>query len=89
RGCPPLEVEEASGPNENGIITLSPRSVEIRLVMPGQLTAYDPLGRELTAWPLEPGEHTISLDGLGRGVCFLALSSHGNIVDTKTLVLSR
>ncbi|MGC8894992.1 MAG: hypothetical protein ACP5QG_09140 [candidate division WOR-3 bacterium] len=89
RGCPPLEVEEASGPNENGIITLSPSSVEIRLVMPGQLTAYDPLGRELTAWPLEPGEHTISLDGLGRGVCFLALSSHGNIVDTKTLVLSR
>ncbi|MEO0180284.1 MAG: hypothetical protein ABIM74_00870 [candidate division WOR-3 bacterium] len=88
RGCPPLEIGESSGPKENSIVMLSTVSVEIRLTKAGQLTAYDPIGRELRTWSLEPGRHSISLDGIGKGVCFLALSSHGNIVDTRTIVLN-
>ncbi|MEO0145798.1 MAG: VCBS repeat-containing protein [candidate division WOR-3 bacterium] len=48
----------------------------IRLIGPGKLAVFDPIGRKLREWSLERGEHRLIWDeGLGRGAYLLVLDS--------------
>ncbi len=74
RGCPPLEAEEGPGHGSGPQIIVYGQKAEVMTDERGTLSLYDPAGRALKSWNLEPGKSIIDWGrGLSPGVYILGL----------------
>ncbi|MFZ1686126.1 MAG: T9SS type A sorting domain-containing protein, partial [Flavobacteriales bacterium] len=89
----PINVWESA--NASSIIVypnpvLTPRAVQVSGVPSGVhliATAFDPIGRLVRQWGLDPDSRTIDLNGLAPGSYHLVLSSKQGVVHSATLIV--